>query len=261
MSFPKKETATLGDEYVLVRKDQAKLDDESKKSGDAKSVTGVGSALTATGRFSSMSTGSMKSVKSRYQRIEVNLISLATMAGSTSATAFPVVNLTVSGAQDWSNYQGVYDMYRVKSFEFFCSPNHASGFTGFNGAGPYWAVAWDPSNTGAYSVPADVLTADKKIGPIAINAAASTATTGLLPPTLTMTPTGYRKLAVQLKPSGVPIMSVVNNTSLFAGPSWTPTGNTGAVHGYLKGVIPQTAGGNINIGVIIIARVEFAART
>lgn len=204
-------------------------------------------------------TGGLKAIKSKYQRTEVDLISLATLAGSTSATAYPTTTITVSGAQDWSNYQGVYDLYRVKSVEVYAAPNQASGFTGYVAAGPYWGLAWDPSNSGAYSTPADVLTADKKLGPISCNAAASTSVVGFNCPTLCMTPTGYHVLRAQLKPGA--IVTQNNNTSLFVGSSWTNTGSAGSIHGYLKAVLPQTSGGALNLGLIIITRVEFKSRT
>lgn len=208
---------------------------------------------------SSGSAGSLKAIKSKYQSTEVDLVSLATLAGSTSATAYPTVAVTVSGAQDWSNYQGVFDLYRVKSVKCYAAPNQASGFTGYAGAGSYWALAWDPGNSGAYTTPADVLTADKKLGPIAVNQAASTSAIGFNAPTLSMTPTGYHSMEIQLKPSA--IVNPNTGSNLFVGSSWTNTGNSGSVHGYLKAVLPQAQGGALNLGLIIITRVEFKSRT
>jgi len=227
------------EEYVLVRKDQfdSKSAVQTAAAPDMKMVKNIRS--------------SMKGAKRQGNTLSVNakLVTLVNFTSAANTTQFPVLPLVVSGFQDFAGFGGVYDEYRVKSFEFHisCTPSATPTTVGRG-----WGAAFDPGNPGAYAIIYDVWSAQKCTGPVSMS-------------TLLASPAPHTRTGYQVFSSGklLPILVVGAGTmSALVGGSWVATSDNSAVHGYLKGGVDALGGAITSVlSVVVIAHTEFRMRT
>jgi len=210
----------------------------------------------------SLSIPSLKSLSARgtmsklrglgRDRVTVKLFGQYTSAfiSGANASLFSSQAISPINVADWSSYAALYDIARVKRVVVYVQPN-ASGPATVSG---YWSLAWDPSNSAAYSSFTDTLTAQHHIGPVGYS---STTANG----TATFTKTGFHEMKIGLP---TPKEQIANNNLAagIVGGGWIATSDTNYICGYLKSFQSALGAGVVSgLNVLVEYLVEFRART
>jgi len=118
-----------------------------------------------------------------------------------------------------------------------------------------WAMAFDPSNAGAYTSTVGIMVAKQHLGPVGFNDYGSATTTVA---TTATTVTGYQKKHFKtmktLPSTGASAGEVVGN-------GWFATSDVNATVGYLKWAIDAVAGSFFGTDVFITYHMEYRSRT
>ncbi len=187
--------------------------------------------------------------------IRVRLVSNFTLTSAAATALTQVQALTPYGASDFSSFAALYDLYRTTAITVYWQCN-ASG--NINGNVTY-AIAFDPSNIGAYSSTADVMTAEQHVGPALLQGTGLNASS--LPTTVSERHPGYFKFPVKIKTQKVGIRND-STASNAVGGSWVGTSDTTAVVGWLKPYVPSAGGAlTTSLQCYVAYDVEFMART
>jgi len=179
--------------------------------------------------------------------VMTRLVAKYSTVSAAGAAITSVQALSPLGVQDFSSYAALYDLVRVKKVEVMVRLE--SGV--LNGSLDY-AVAFDPSNLGAYASVADVLTARHHVGPLI---AYGTVSVG----TASVNKTGFQRFTARLEQERVTNDGTAANA---VGGGWIGTSDTTAVVGWLKPYV-SAAGGAIvqTLFYYVVYDVEFKSRT
>jgi len=182
--------------------------------------------------------------------VKVKLVGRYTLTSSAATPLSTVQALSPLAVSDFSSFAAVYDLVRTLSIRVhFCCLSSAvvAGFS-------QYAIAWDPSNIGAYSSISDVLTAQVHQGPFLIGGGTSTRE-----PSLSSTPTGFHSMSAKL-----PVNKITNDSTAanIIGGAWMGTSNTTGVIGWIKPYVDSFGVGvSSTIDMYVTYYVEFKSRT
>jgi len=252
-----KRDASIGDEYILVRKGKPSSGDAKLLSGDTKDVSSGLRFLTSNAlapKLRLMRAGKTASGLRNLDPVSARLVFNQSLTSATNTFNSGVAALSPVNVQDWTGFAALFDECRVTAVEIEAQLLTNGGSIG-NTVG-FWAYVFDPANAGAYSNLSDAITAAHHKGPLTLSQALAT-----LQP-LAFTASGFYKLKAPVHPG-----RVTNDSSAagLVGGGWFGTGvsaSNSAIIGYLKVVAPAMgASVTTTVNYVITYHCEFRART
>jgi len=182
--------------------------------------------------------------------VKVKLVGSYALVSSAATALSQVQALSPIAVSDYASFAAVYDLWRVKHIRI----RFRLGSSGAIAGSADGAVAWDPSNLGAYASVSDVLTAQHHFGPICLLGSQAT-----YAGTASVNGTGFHEF-------GFPLVDqrITNDSSAASavGGGWVGTSDTTAIVGWVKPYI-NSLGGSLTstLTMYVIYDVEFKSRT
>jgi len=186
---------------------------------------------------------------SRRDPYKIQLVGNYVLTSAAATSLTQVQALSPIGVSDFSSMAALFDLWRCTKVRIHA---RLTGSAAPAGSGE-WALAFDPSNVGAYTSVADVMTALHKVGPFVF--AGSTA---VMFPAITNR-TGFVELEAPL------VNQPIKNDGTAAnavGGGWVGTSDTTSIVGWLKPMVNSFGPGiTSTLSFFVTYDCEFKSRT
>lgn len=192
-------------------------------------------------------------------RITVRLCGQYAGQGGSSGTQYTAQALSPIGVQDWAGFAALYDLARVKAVTAKMAVTLVGAGNNLEG---YWAMAWDPSNPTAYTNPADLLTAERFVGPISYGNYSNSGTSTTVNSPQPVNATGFVGFHKKLPTPKEQIATGNSSGVQVVGGGWIATSATTYIVGYVKALFASAGTGAVISGNLFVwYDVEFRSRT
>lgn len=197
---------------------------------------------------------SVKRGKSAGKIAKFNLVISQTSTSGAAAAQAPRFDCIPGACTEFANISALYDEFKVDAITA-----HVKGYVSTVGqtAGVDMAVAYDPTNTGAYGSVVGVMEAEQHLGPLAL--AGEIGATGISGAPSAFTRTGFWVWKIKL-PKG-PLVHDPNVLSVSGTGDWTSTTVTTTSYGALKFYVEAAQAGTTSVVAKMIYHCSFRIRS
>jgi hypothetical protein len=184
--------------------------------------------------------------KTKLSNMRTHLVYTTSSTSAATTAQFPVVGIDASSSSEFSNFQALYDEFKVHGFTAHVGYTNSSA----SAVGVQSSFGYDVLDANAVSSVASALEFSQHYGPVLWNGG----------PTITNVQP-VSKTGFHIKRFKVPKGAAINSGATATGDEWVATGGTNIIFGVLKHAIVAATAGTTTVITWIFLDVEFRSRS